>query len=680
MPLPACASHPPFGSTAQPRVDPFGATRAGVAHLECEPYVAPDTSEVSITTKPPDVPDQTRLSAADLLAQMSRPLRAMVGTESAGAAVMLAATLVALAWANSGWSESYQDLWHTEAAVTVGRHEAASSLGHLVNDGLLALFFFVIGLEVRRELSIGELTDRRGFVLPAVAGIGGMVIPVALYLVIAPSGEAAQAWGVVIGTDTAFLLGALALVGPRVSTQLRIFLLSVTVIDDIVAVSVIGLVYSDPLQPMMLAVAAVCGAGLVVLSALGVWRTLPYLALAVALWAATVQAGLHPSFAGMVAGLLIAAHNPRRDVVEGTATVFRAFRQSPMVEAGRSVRQGIQQALSVNERMQASLLPWSSFVVVPLFALANAGVDLRDGVLAEALSSRLTLAVVLGLVLGKFVGIGVAALLGSRAGLGRLPQGVGPGHVMGGAALSGIGFTVSLLVADLAFTDEALKAQATVGILLAALLSILNGKAAFWFAATYRGEGDAARPRLLDRPVQVGVDHIRGPVDAPLTLLEYGDFECPFCAKATGVTAELRARFGDELRYVFRHLPLSEVHAHAELAARAALAADQQGKFWQMHDILFARQDELELEDLLGYAGELDLDIEKFARALDDPAVEDRIRADLASAEASGARGTPTFFIAGRRHVGPYDAATLAAELLESRPSEHEHDEASAPR
>jgi protein-disulfide isomerase len=239
---------------------------------------------------------------------------------------------------------------------------------------------------------------------------------------------------------------------------------------------------------------------------------------------------------------------------------------------------------------------------------------------------------------------------------------------------------VSLLVADLAFTDEALKAQATVGILLAALLSILNGKAAFWFAATYRGEGDAARPRLLDRPVQVGVDHIRGPVDAPLTLLEYGDFECPFCAKATGVTAELRARFGDELRYVFRHLPLSEVHAHAELAARAALAADQQGKFWQMHDILFARQDELELEDLLGYAGELDLDIEKFARALDDPAVEDRIRADLASAEASGARGTPTFFIAGRRHVGPYDAATLAAELLESRPSEHEHDEASAPR
>jgi Na+/H+ antiporter NhaA len=628
----------------------------------------------------PDVSDQTRLSAADLLAQMSRPLRALVGTESAGATVMLAATVVALVWANSGWSDSYRELWSTEAAVSLGRHDVASSLGHLVNDGLLALFFFVIGLEVRRELSIGELTNRRGFVLPAVAGVGGMVLPVALYLLIAPSGEAAGAWGVVIGTDTAFLLGALALVGPRVSTQLRIFLLSVTVIDDIVAVSVIGLVYSDPLQPLMLALAGACAAGLMALSALRVWRALPYLVVAAAMWAATVQAGLHPSFAGMVAGLLIAAHNPRREVVEGTATVFRAFRQSPMLAAGRSVRQGIQQALSVNERLQAALLPWSSFVVVPVFALANAGVDLRNGVLGEALSSALTLAVVVGLVGGKLAGVGAVALLGARVGLGRLPQGVGAGHVMGGAALSGIGFTVSLLVADLAFTDEALRAQATVGILVAALLSILNGWLAFWFAATYRGEGDAARPLLLDRPVQVGVDHIRGPADAPLTLLEYGDFECPFCAKATGVAAELRSRFGDQLRYVFRHLPLTEVHAHAELAARAALAADQQGKFWPMHDMLFARQDQLELEDLLGYAGELDLDIEQFARALADPAIDDRIRADLASAEASGARGTPTFFIAGRRHVGPYDAGTLAAELVQRAAAERGRDEASAPR
>lgn len=170
-------------------------------------------------TEQSDVCDQTRLSAADLLAQMSRPLRAMIGTESSGATVMLFATVVALVWANSGWSESYQDLWHTEAVVGLGSHEVASSLRHLVNDGLLALFFFVVGLEIRRELSIGELTDRRGFVLPALAGVGGMAVPVALYLLIAPSGEAAQAWGVVIGTDTAFLLGALALVGPRVSTS-----------------------------------------------------------------------------------------------------------------------------------------------------------------------------------------------------------------------------------------------------------------------------------------------------------------------------------------------------------------------------------------------------------------------------------------------------------------------------
>jgi glutaredoxin len=252
-------------------------------------------------------------------------------------------------------------------------------------------------------------------------------------------------------------------------------------------------------------------------------------------------------------------------------------------------------------------------------------------------------------------------------GLGRLPQGVAPSHILGGAALSGIGFTVSLLIIGLAFDDETMRDQAIVGVLIALILSTLLGWFIFWFAANFRGERDADLPRFLDRPVDPAVDHIRGPVDAPMTLVEYGDFECPFCAKATGAARELRARFGDDLRYVFRHLPLADVHPHAELAARAAVAADRQGRFWDMHDALFANQAELEMSDLITRAAELDLDMEQFLNDLESAETAWRVRSDVASAEASGARGTPTFFVGTKRHTGPHDAESLGAELEASR-------------
>jgi protein-disulfide isomerase len=241
---------------------------------------------------------------------------------------------------------------------------------------------------------------------------------------------------------------------------------------------------------------------------------------------------------------------------------------------------------------------------------------------------------------------------------------------MAGAALSGIGFTVSLLIADLAFESQALNDEATVGVLIAAPLAAGLGAAVFRLAAVLHGETTASLPMVLDRPVDPVRDHIRGPVDAPMTLLEYGDFECPFCGKATGVIRELFQRFGGldgELRYVFRHLPLEDIHPGAELAAIAAEAAGAQGRFWDLHDLMFHRQDELRLSDLLGYAGELDLEIERFSRDLSDERLAGRVRDDVASAEASGARGTPTFFIGDRRHVGPYDAETLARALEVSR-------------
>jgi Na+/H+ antiporter NhaA len=607
--------------------------------------------------------DQTVCRGQDAFAgQAPRSLRQFMSTEAGSAGLLVLASLVALAWANSPWSDAYESLWATPVSVAVGAGDISMDLHHWVNDGLMVVFFFVIGLEVRKEFAIGELTDRSRVVVPLVAGVTGMLVPAALYLALNSSGEEARGWGAVIGTDTAFLLGVMALVGPAVSTQLRIFLLTLTVIDDIVAVSVIGVVYSDDLHLGPLAVAVVCLVVLVALDRYGVWQAAPYVAVVVVLWVATLESGLHASIAGMVSGLLVPALDPRRADVEEAATRFRAFRQSPMPDVQRAARRTLTRAISVNERLQEALHRPTSHVVVPVFALANAGVDLRGGVLADSLVSSVTWGIVVGLVLGKTVGIAVGAWSSVRLGWGRLPQGVGTGHTLAGGALSGIGFTVSLLIVSLAFESEALQEQARVGVLLSAVLASLLGWAMFAFAARVLGEGDAALPRTLSLPVDPAEDHVLGDVDAPLTLVEYLDYECPFCARVSGVGDELRAHFGDRLRYVVRHFPLT-VHPHAELAAYAAEAAGRQGRFWDMHMVLFDHQDELELEDLAGYAGALGLDVEQFLRDLDDEDLQHRVERHVASAEASGVRGTPTFFIGDVRHVGPYDAATLRDAL-----------------
>jgi Na+/H+ antiporter NhaA len=606
---------------------------------------------------PPHYADQSRPRGRELVQQLGRPLRAFLRTEAGSAGLLLAATLVALVWANSPLSDSYASLWSTELAVRVGDAELGMDLRHWVSDGLMFVFFLVIGLEVRRELSMGEMTDRRKVAVPAVAALGGMVVPAAIYLAINSHAEGRDAWGVVIATDTAFMLGALALVGRSVSTSLRVFLLTLSIFDDIVAVSVIAIFYSEGIDTLALLLACAC---IPVLLALGRLERQPpatYVLVGVAFWLATLESGVHPAIAGMAMGLTVSSFAPTPERVERAAALARAFRQSPVPSLARSATLSLARALSPNERFQAALHPWSSYVVVPLFALANAGVDLRAGALGEALASPVTWGVAAGLAGGKLLGIAAFAYATVRVGLGRLPRGVSWGQVLGGAALSGIGFTVSLLVVELSLGTADLREQAKVGVLAAGLMATVVGTLIFR-AATPEGI-----PTVLDPPVDAARDHIRGPVDAPLTLVEFGDFECPFCGHATGVVNELQRRFGDELRYVFRHLPLSDVHAHAELAAEAAEAAGAQGRFWPYHDILFAHQDQLEYEDLLGYAGELDLDVERFARELEEGVHAPRVQADVASAEASGAYATPTFFVGIRRHEGPYDAATLAAEL-----------------
>jgi protein-disulfide isomerase len=326
--------------------------------------------------------------------------------------------------------------------------------------------------------------------------------------------------------------------------------------------------------------------------------------------------------------------------------------------------------ISPNERLQYLFHPWTSHLIVPLFALANAGVDLDWEVLREAASEPILIGIVVGLVVGKPLGILGATWIVSRPALGGLPRTVGWPSLAGAATVAGIGFTVSLLIADITFTGRNLE-EAKLGILAASVIASL----AAWVAFTVirrlprdrkAGVGSAVAPPILDLADDVDpeVDHIRGPVDAPVTLVEYGDFECPYCGRAEPVVRELVRRFGNDLRFVFRHLPLVDVHAHAATAAEAAEAAAAQGRFWEMHDMLIPEGVSLIYPDLVRYAGDLGLDVERFADDIRSRSYALRISRDVASADASGAVGTPALFINGRRYQGSQrvDALTAAIE------------------
>lgn len=569
-------------------------------------------------------------------------------TESGAAVLLVIVTVVALAWANSPLSDAYFELWHLDVGFDFGPLGLHMDLHHWVNDGLMVVFFFLIGLEVRQEFAHGSLRDRSRARLALIAGVAGVVLPALVYVLIVglAGSEGLHGWGAVVGTDTAFMLGTLAIVGPRLSGQLRVFLLTLTVVDDFLAVSIIGIVYSDEIRivPLLIALAS-----LVALWRLGrtrQWRAMPYVLIVIVLWLATVYSGIHASLAGMAAGLLIPAYATQRHKVVAAKQLFRDFWQSPSAASARAVDCGLSRGISVNERLHEFLRLPTALLIVPVFALANAGVDVRGGLLAEAFGSPVTWGVIAGLVLGKLLGIGV-------------------GSVFGGAALSGIGFTVSLLIIGLAFgTTSDLGRQATVGVLVSMVFATLLGWLIFKVAAQRWGEKTADLPMVLEPPVDPEIDHIRGPEDAQLTLVEYVDFECAYCAHATGSWDDLRAHFGDDLRYVVRHLPH---HPHGPIAARASEAAANQGMFWPWLDFVFTRQHALEREHLIGYAAELGLDVERFIADLDSTAVIERVERDLASAVASGAHATPTFFVEGRRLRGSYDARTVTAALEASR-------------
>lgn len=590
-------------------------------------------------------------------------LRRFLRAETGSGGVLFAATAIALIWANVNGA-SYQQVWTTPLSVHLGESAVSMDVRHWINSGLMTFFFLVVGLEARREFDVGEFRERPRIVLPILAGVGGMVGAIGLYLAINVGHSSVSGWGAAMSTDTALALGVFAVLGNRVPDRLRGLVLTVTVVDDIVGLVVIATVYTRHVNVMPLIVAIVLFAVAVAAALRRVHVGLLYLALGAGSWVALLSSGVDPIVIGLGMGLIAYAAPASRGDLERATDLFREFREQPTPGLARAARAGLRTALSPNDRLEQLYHPWTSYVVVPLFGLANAGIPIDIGFLGHAYASPITLGIIIGYVIGKPVGVTSVSAVVTKVTRGRLRPPVGWIAVVGGGTIAGTPFTVSLLVASVAFTGAGLE-EATLGVLTAAVAAAVLTWVLFLVTsrlpATRRARallGGSEMILDLADPVATDHDHIRGPADAAVTLVEYGDFECPHCGQAEPVIRELLADFGD-LRYVWRHLPLTDVHPQSQMAAEASEAAADQGAFWQMRDLLITHQTELTFKDLVRYAGQLGLDVERFSDALRTRRWSDRVAADVESADLSGVAGTPTFFINGQRQAGTYDVANL---------------------
>jgi len=604
---------------------------------------------------------------------LATPVRDFLSAETGGAVVLLCAVAAALVWANSPWSETYESFWTTKLSINLGSEGISLDLRHWVNQGLMTFFFLVIGLEAKRELDTGELRERRRLAIPVAAAVGGITVPIAIYLAFNAGGDGAHGWGAAMSTDTALALGLLALVAPG-GTRLRVRLLTLAVVDDLVALAVIATVYTEDVSWLPIALALGFFAILLALRyAPSAWRRQLAVVVGVGLWIALFESGIDPVVAGLAVGLVTTAYPPARGDLERVTEVTRSFREQPTPELARTAQRSLASAISANEQLQYRLHPWTSFVIVPVFALANAGIHIDAQLLGDASTSPITLGILFGYVLGKPLGILGVSWLVSRPWVAGLRRALSWPVIAGGGAVAGVGFTVSVLISTIAFDGDQLE-QAKLGVLAAAILASLLAWAVFrvirHLPTEMRARQIAATAEeLLDLSDEVDPDrdHIRGSERAPVTLVEYGDYQCPYCGQAEVVIRELLVSFGDDLRYVWRHLPLNDVHPDAQMAAEAAETAAAQGAFWEMNDKLIEHQDELTQPHLAHYAEELGLDVERFWDELRRREHAERVAEDVASADASGVAGTPSFFINGRRHRGAYDTETLTAAVRAAR-------------
>ncbi|GAA4818053.1 Na+/H+ antiporter NhaA [Nocardioides caeni] len=410
---------------------------------------------------------------------VARPLRDFLRIESAGSVLLLAATVVALLWVNlpvDGWAEGYDHFWHTPVGFEFGDFRMEESLQHWVNDGLMTIFFFVVGLEIKYELVHGDLRDPRTAALPIVAAVGGMVVPALIYVAIAGGGDTGAGWGIPMATDIAFAVGVLGVLGRRIPSAARLFLLTLAIVDDIGAILVIAVFYTEDVALEWLVLAVVLLVAMAVARAARVWFIPAYVVLGVVAWYALLESGVHATLAGVAIGLLTPAVALLDASVAKDYAVAALTDKDLDAEESHRLRFLMKESVPVVERLQESLHPLSSYVVLPVFALANAGVVVTGGVLGDAVTSTVALGIGAGLVIGKPIGIALACFLAIRLGLARMPEGTSWSQLVGVGAVAGIGFTVSLFIAGLSFPgSEVLTADAKVGILIASVLAAVVG-------------------------------------------------------------------------------------------------------------------------------------------------------------------------------------------------------------
>lgn len=419
--------------------------------------------------------------------RMLRPFQEFVRLEASGGILLLICTVVALAWANSAWGKIYADLWHTQVAIGAGGWVLSKDLLHWINDGLMVLFFFVVGLEIKREILAGELAGWQKAALPIFAAAGGMIVPAAIYLAVNYGTIGARGWGIPMATDIAFALGALTLLGNRVPVELKVFLTALAIVDDIGAVLVIALFYTSALAWLNLAVAGLFLLLLIAANRAGIRKPLVYGLLGIGLWLMFLQSGIHATVAGVLlamtipSGARIVANQflvKSRDILVAFA---KASEQRESSQIGAEQQAALQELEAACDEVQAplhqleiALHPWVTYFILPLFALANAGVVVAGDVLSH-LALPVSVGVIAGLVMGKQVGISLSTWLAVKARFAVLPSGITWRQIYGVSWLGGIGFTMSLFIASLAFEGTPSLSVAKIGILTASVIAAMVG-------------------------------------------------------------------------------------------------------------------------------------------------------------------------------------------------------------
>ena len=593
---------------------------------------------------------------------MAAPVRNFLHTESAGAVALLCATIAALLWANSPWWESYESVWSTELSIRLGSAGISLPLRDWISQGLMTFYFLVVGLEARRDLDLGALRERRRILLVAVTACCGMAGAALIYLAFNAGGDGAHGWGAAMSSDTAFGLGVVALLAPR-ATRLRLRLLSISVVDDLVALLVIATVYTEQVDVVALGVAFGLFGVLVVLRyAPAEWRTQAAAVVGVGVWVALHESGVDPLISGLAVGLAIAAYPPARPELERVTELARSFREQPTPALARSAQLSVTSAISANERLEYRLHPWTSFVIVPLFALSNIGIHVESELLGDALTSPITLGIVFGYVLGKPLGILLGGWLGSRL-LQVKPTLSWPVRVALGT-VAGVPFTVSILIAGIAFEGRALE-EAKLGVLAAAILTALLSWAVVRAIAILPKE---LRARQLSRTADDLLDlsedvdpearphsrsrfrsgHPRRVRRLRVSLLRAGGGRDPPAAVGVRRRAALRLATPAAQRCAPKRPDGRRGHGGSGrpgvVLADARQAADDPGRAHA------ARPKRIR-------AG-LDLDVDRFTNDLRSREYNDRVSEDVASADSTGVAGTPSFFINGLRHQGAYEPST----------------------